>query len=748
MRSLLSFLTILSVFVFLSPPQAKAIELCSAYSIDGCGGTPIGNPCQLNRKATCQPTGSNGGCFCDPSITPTPTPSPVYTTPVLTPTPSPTPLPTPTATTETNSPCDNRSVYPPNSECYPQVEEVETEIDLYPLSCISAPGVTYTDTFTGFLPPSYVDVTVTHDLSGATLGGYGPDLNTMIKAGTPDNLAKLYLFNGLFDKPNYSLEETPREAWRTYWRLLTAKQQANVKAAYLKAIDDQQKNVYWHYYDKNGNDHETHAKDLRGELPGCLKETPVCEDFAKEYDKLSQNTKYKYDTLLPYNFDNLRSFIVLGGAVARENIPYLEAILSGISGENGLFSHLTPSWSVGNPEELPTTSNEGSLLSKVIARASSVACAPPQKAYGLPAPKTYPSATSLQQVVRVPVSATIVNKQPDFCEGAYYYCEYLNTKTLCEANYCRWVKGETEYAITGTATGRPIAVLNNPKVDQITDMVLGNIEKKIPSFFKMLLPSFAQIPDKSTITAPTVSNSTSPQASVNGATTIYRENNLAQDSMQILQSCWAVPASSQRSSKCSLSKVEVGPFECPTDCAATPPDTTTALSFQAKFTDLATRWLGVGHPRVENFTTVVNSAVAAGVDPVFALTIWLNESNASNYEGICQKMGGGNPSAGYCQRILDFGINLDRIASNPTTKQYYFKEQLSHFLGLPGYYKSACKAEMESTQCPMRVFMAMFLVGQCEPSAPSDGYYNHIKKLYEEWLAPGFKFPCYPTAYP
>ena len=663
--------------------------------------------------------------------------------------PSPTPLPTPTQTQETNNPCDNigkGSVYPPNSECFPEVEKIERQINLYPLSCIGAPEVTYTDTYTGFTPPTVVSVPVYHNLSDATLGGYGPDLTTMINSATPDNLAKVYLFSGLFDKPFYSLEETPREAWRTYWRLLTAKQQANVKAAYLDAINSQQKNVFWHYYDENGNDHETNAQSLRGSLPGCLRSVPVCDEFSEEYLDLSESTQDKYDSLQPYDFDNLRGYIVQGSQVARENLPYLEAVLSGISGERGLFSHLTPSWTVANPENLPTTTNEGSLISQVIARAAGVTCAIPQKAYGLPAPKTYPTISTITQVVSVPVTATEISTEPDECVGLFYFCSYYSTQFSCVSNGCTWNRGETTFELTGTAMGQPLAVLNNPKVDQITDMVLGNPDKNIPSFFKMLLPDFAQVPDKSMINAPTVQNTTIPQANVHGPSNIWRENNLAQDSMQILQNCWAVPASIQRSSKCSSTRVEIGPFECPTDCNPGITDASTAMGLETTFIDLATRWLGVGHPRVENFATVVNSAVAAGVDPVFALTIWLNESNASNYEGICERLGGGDLSSGYCTRILDFGINLDAIASNPSTGEYHFEEQLSHFLGLPGYYASACATQIEESQCPMRNFMAMFLTGSCEPSSASDGYMNHIKMLYEEWLAPGLNFPCYPTA--
>ena len=139
--------------------------------------------------------------------------------------PSPAPLPTLPKTNETRDACiriGKDAVYPPNSECYAVVNDVETNIDSYPMTCITAPEVEYEDTFTGYSAPFTVDVNVTHSFSDATLGGYGPDLDTMVNSPSPDNLAKNYLFNSLFDKPFYSLKDTPREAWRTYWRLLSA----------------------------------------------------------------------------------------------------------------------------------------------------------------------------------------------------------------------------------------------------------------------------------------------------------------------------------------------------------------------------------------------------------------------------------------------------------------------------------------------------------------------------------------------
>ena len=135
-------------------------------------------------------------------------PKPINPISAQTTTPSPAPLPKPTEIIPSDNPCDDDdSVYPPNSECYPVVDNVETNIDDYPLTCITAPEITYQENYIGEPAPTSVDVTVIHDLSDARLGGFGPDLKTMINSTSPDNLAKNYLFNSLFDINAYQFRK-------------------------------------------------------------------------------------------------------------------------------------------------------------------------------------------------------------------------------------------------------------------------------------------------------------------------------------------------------------------------------------------------------------------------------------------------------------------------------------------------------------------------------------------------------------
>ena len=180
------------------------------------------------------------------------------------------------------------------------------------------------------------------------------------------------------------------------------------------------------------------------------------------------------------------------------------------------------------------------------------------------------------------------------------------------------------------------------------------------------------------------------------------------------------------------------------------PDLVDLTGVKQKFIDLANRWLGVGHPRTDMYETVVSSAQAAGVDPIFALAIWLNESGASNYDGACQVLGHGDPSSVNCQRAQDFGINKPdkETQYNPDGSIIidHFMDQLQIFLGLPNYYYSTCKGGT-SAKCPMEIFGAMFKWGECNPTSNSNAYIAGILNIYG-WLKPSQIKPCYPVALP
>lgn len=184
---------------------------------------------------------------------------------------------------------------------------------------------------------------------------------------------------------------------------------------------------------------------------------------------------------------------------------------------------------------------------------------------------------------------------------------------------------------------------------------------------------------------------------------------------------------------------------CSDDCNPNPTDVNMA-GVQQKFIDLANRWLASGSPRVDKYEQVVNTSLSNGVDPIFTLAIWLHESGASNYSGICNEFGGGDPSSSYCQRIQDFGINRAKdetiINSDGKIIKDNFSNQLGQFINLPGYYLSACNTN--TVKCAWEIFGAMYTEnGSCVPNNTSNGYVAGILEIYK-WLSPSQQLPCYP----
>jgi hypothetical protein len=169
-----------------------------------------------------------------------------------------------------------------------------------------------------------------------------------------------------------------------------------------------------------------------------------------------------------------------------------------------------------------------------------------------------------------------------------------------------------------------------------------------------------------------------------------------------------------------------------------------------RFIDLANKWFGAaGKPRVDMYDTVVNSAIARGVDPIFALENWLNESGASNYKEICAVLGGGDPGSQYCQQVLDFGVLDQNIITtfNPdgTIIADHLLGQLNEFLNLSYAYISYCG---HVNKCDLETWGAMFTVGQCQALPQGNAHMVSAMQIYS-WLAPkGQLFPCYPAKVP
>lgn len=153
-----------------------------------------------------------------------------------------------------------------------------------------------------------------------------------------------------------------------------------------------------------------------------------------------------------------------------------------------------------------------------------------------------------------------------------------------------------------------------------------------------------------------------------------------------------------------------------------------------------------GKPRIEKFDAVVAAAKAAGVDPIFILSLWIHESGASNYSAMCTIQGHNNPNSEYCQQIRDFGIDdpdiITKIDSKGNIVEDHFMDQLNAVVNLPGYYYGLCNNK-STAQCPIEYFYAEYRLGQCNPTNVSNGEYGgSMKRIYN--ILTSQKFPCYP----
>lgn len=639
-----------------TPTPTYTTIACGSNSVQTCQNKNVGDSCDTNSLCLPETLVSSPKCLCT-YVTPTISPAPTTT---ITPTPTIEPLPI------NGEVCaNNGTVYPPNSTCYAAVKDANTElmgINLvdssgsvlsYPLGCSPGPNITYKQPYVtedSNLNGKSVDknVTVTTDLVDAQLGFLGPDSNTLATQN-PDTIAKTYLFNALFDRPGVD-PNAQKESFRTYWRMLTSLSQAQLKAYYL-GVSNKESVYYYVGADKKQNKVKIGdlVNSLKREGASCLYQytdfdhlTDILgidfwnscwknSDYSTQYLALSPTTREQYDQLLPFDFNNMRAYISDGTTVAKENIPYLRAILTGLKGYRsdiitpyfipgigfvsipytvvpGLVDYYTPSWAVRPLALYPTfgpiladTREDLQQLIILLVSALNNSCSATAVTSPKSSPKTYPNPSALnEQQLTVHATYSLVSKEPDQCVCPsddsecieYQWCSGY-TYDNCPY-YCNGIKGKSTYEINGSATGKPITIFNNPYITSLTDLIMGGkklitntsqysftqdiidainaisdrlISPVQPSFYKMLLPDFASnsATTKTMIGAPTIDNSATPAESdatvtVNGDHTIFRENNLAQDTMQLLQNCWLVPSDQQSSSKCNKSVKPVG--EC------------------------------------------------------------------------------------------------------------------------------------------------------------------------------------------
>ena len=144
-------------------------------------------------------------------------------------------------------------------------------------------------------------------------------------------------------------------------------------------------------------------------------------------------------------------------------------------------------------------------------------------------------------------------------------------------------------------------------------------------------------------------------------------------------------------------------------------------AFKSNFINLANTWSekcpGPQNNLAEGcYNYVVTESMAKGINPAFTLTIWLNESDASNY---CD--GGDNTQ--------DFGINVPSLYQN-------LSGQLTRFLEQPAAYQY-CKSVQGWIE-PMHAFLSRFQSSQgaCNPNdSVATQYYIDIRDNAWSWVS-------------
>ncbi len=177
----------------------------------------------------------------------------------------------------------------------------------------------------------------------------------------------------------------------------------------------------------------------------------------------------------------------------------------------------------------------------------------------------------------------------------------------------------------------------------------------------------------------------------------------------------------------------VSPIDSPggINCNTNLPETNTPCVDRTNYIDIARRWTNFPDGTFAElcYNDVVTRADAAGVNPGLSLLIWLNESDASNYEANTP--------------VEDFGVHVGQY-NTPNN----FDQQITGHLLTVNAIRSRCASEI-NTYGGVRVFSAIYLVGDsCIPTAESDLYAlgdgtaaNPGLQGKWEWIAPSCPFP-------
>lgn len=369
--------------------------------------------------------------------------------------------------------------------------------------------------------------------------------------------------------------------------------------------------------------------DLIRLLPSCLTSNPVCDTAIDTYNRLDRQTRIQYDAFIPFNQDSLRGYLALNYiepvekrtnvGILTEGLSYVESIKQALDdSQYGIIRDLSPQWLIDARAGLSTSNNyitpqqeKGnlSIIEAVGNRAKNTwnadtiqdnprnqvfGCFSHKEIKGLPAPTTFvqdfqvsppktdwqiksePFTKSLYQFLRVPVK-TVEESNSQSCPirnrlgkiigyGTHYVTTTINGSGK---------RDEGSYLVSDI--GRSIAVLNNPKMTDISRLISEPKDDQNYSLNNQLLAQGAQKTDKyadyplvttggtydSTIYVHTDPPTKDKAKAGNKDTTngqIARKGGTAHADLCVLRNYWLTPSGLQKGKpeSCTTSLMEIG----------------------------------------------------------------------------------------------------------------------------------------------------------------------------------------------
>jgi hypothetical protein len=156
------------------------------------------------------------------------------------------------------------------------------------------------------------------------------------------------------------------------------------------------------------------------------------------------------------------------------------------------------------------------------------------------------------------------------------------------------------------------------------------------------------------------------------------------------------------------------------DCNQSSTATDSCVKSKTTIRNLALSWVSgtPGNHVDECYNDVIARAKSAGVNPAFSMLIWLNESNASNYNISRQDFGINNPA---------LECSFRRQINSHLAKPDAYKSGWSHCFGASAPVNPGTGVKMT----PMEAFLWIYRTGDCNPSN-SDGQ-DYAAGIINRW---------------